>query len=380
MRKVLKRSVKFLPVIFTVAVILFTRYQYGHKMPSNEGHYEYWDYASQVFPSASFTSHGDREGCENVYDAEGNLLGTLVSSETTGNDIKGYAGPTPVLIAITPEEVIVGIKTLPSKESRNFISKVERSGFLEGFLGYSMSDAARRNVDAVTGATFTSRALARTITHAASVYSSVPEISEGNSSFGKEEIITLFIILAAVIAALTPLKGWGLLRTFVLLVSFLWFGILKGELISLERIVNWTVRGGSPQGAYGLLLVAVFSVVVSILFGKSLYCRYICPFGALQEFAGLIKIKKIKIPPSTFAVLARAKYILLLSAAGTLMFFPSADLSVMEPFKVFAFRTAGLFVFLFAGFFVFLSIFFCRPWCCFFCPTGAFLEIFRKKR
>ena len=79
---------------------------------------------------------------------------------TTGlcDDIIGFNGPTPVEISIV-DGVVTGIKALPNQETPRFFQRVLDGGLLEKLNGLTVEEARQTELDAVTGATFSSNAL-----------------------------------------------------------------------------------------------------------------------------------------------------------------------------------------------------------------------------
>ena len=98
-----------------------------------------------------------------VYDAGKNLLGYVVYSKPASDGIKGYAGETPLLIAFDKKMVILGVWLLPNKETPKFVQRVESTGYFDSWNGLTVKKALKKDVDAVSGATFTSRAVAQSL-------------------------------------------------------------------------------------------------------------------------------------------------------------------------------------------------------------------------
>lgn len=98
-----------------------------------------------------------------VYDANKKLLGYAVYSKPASDGIKGYNGETPVLIALSPKQVILGVWLLENKETPKFAKKVEDAGFYNNWNGLTVKQALKKEVDAVSGATYTSNAVAKSV-------------------------------------------------------------------------------------------------------------------------------------------------------------------------------------------------------------------------
>lgn len=98
-----------------------------------------------------------------VFDTKGNLLGYAVYSKPASDGIKGYAGETPVLIAFDKKKVITGVYLMPSQETPRYVQHVKESGFFNQWNGLTVKKALKKNVDTVSGATFTSRAVVQSV-------------------------------------------------------------------------------------------------------------------------------------------------------------------------------------------------------------------------
>ena len=98
-----------------------------------------------------------------VYDAQNKLLGYAIYSQPASNGIKGFAGETPVMIALNLKKKITGVYLLPCVESPNFVQRVRDAGFFNQWNGLSIKKAKKKKVDTVSGATYTSRAVAQSV-------------------------------------------------------------------------------------------------------------------------------------------------------------------------------------------------------------------------
>ena len=98
-----------------------------------------------------------------VYDAKGKLLGYAVYSKPASDGIKGYAGETPVMIALDKKQKITGVYLLPNVETPRFAQRVQEAGFYNNWNGLSIKEAKKKQVDTVSGATFTSRAVMQSV-------------------------------------------------------------------------------------------------------------------------------------------------------------------------------------------------------------------------
>ncbi len=85
-----------------------------------------------------------------------------VNTTELGASIIGYNGTTPVEISIY-KGTITKIKALPNHESPRYLQEVLDSGLLEKLVGKTVKEAKETQLDAVSGATYTSTALIQNI-------------------------------------------------------------------------------------------------------------------------------------------------------------------------------------------------------------------------
>jgi transcriptional regulator of nitric oxide reductase len=170
-----------------------------------------------------------------------------------------------------------------------------------------------------------------------------------------------------------------------------WYAQGQLSIVQITGAIKSVVAGGGLKSflydPVSLLLIA-FTFVTLVVWGRATFCGWLCPFGALQEFVGLlaraIKLPQRKLPPRVAKVLARSRYAILGVLALTAAVAPNAAVKLVEiePFKTsitvgfqrewpFLVWAIGL---LLAGAFVYK--FFCR----YLCPLGAALTLGGKLR
>ena len=81
----------------------------------------------------------------------------IVNTTTLSTDVIGYNGPTPLKIYIKADK-IDKIEALPNDETPRFFEMV-KTGLLNKWNGMTVKQAASANVDALTGATYSSNAV-----------------------------------------------------------------------------------------------------------------------------------------------------------------------------------------------------------------------------
>ena len=84
---------------------------------------------------------------------------TLVINTTElCKDVIGYDGPTPLVIKVV-KGVVVKVEALPNTESPSYFARVLQGGLLKAVVGKKVEEAAQMELDAVSGATYSSEAV-----------------------------------------------------------------------------------------------------------------------------------------------------------------------------------------------------------------------------
>lgn len=85
----------------------------------------------------------------------------VVNTTAIGSHVEGYNGPTPVKVYIKKNKV-VKVEVLKNQESPKYLAKVKQA-ILEKWNNLKVKNAAKQQVDAVTGATYTSEAIIKNV-------------------------------------------------------------------------------------------------------------------------------------------------------------------------------------------------------------------------
>lgn len=92
----------------------------------------------------------------------------IVNTTTLAQDVEGYNGPTPVEVYIRKNK-IVKVVPLKSQEGPKYVAKVKKD-MLPKYEQMNVKKGTVQDVDAVTGATFTSKAVQENIRRAVAYY------------------------------------------------------------------------------------------------------------------------------------------------------------------------------------------------------------------
>jgi len=296
----------------------------------------------------------------------------------------GYGGPVSVLTATDPAGKILKVQVVGyATETPSYIHSVLNGDFLKQFIGKSIGESLKigQDIDAVTGATYSSRGITNAVRQAghglgrSQLSMNITEPLEP-VKFGMKEIILVLLIAATIIGSRlkVPKLRWPVMICSIFIAGF-WFNCA----ISLANITS-ALMGFFPvlnQNLYWYIWVIGVPIII-FLSGKNLYCFWLCPFGGVQEI--LAKIGGGKLKCNLGVILQKTKYFIVWTALIIIFCLKSPGAGSYEPFGVlFGFRGNGgqwimLSVILIA------SLFIKRFWCFYFCPVGVINEMLIKLR
>ncbi|MDD5086023.1 MAG: FMN-binding protein [Candidatus Omnitrophica bacterium] len=129
----------------------------------------------KAFPSADQFSYKEefREGSPPVYKAfyidkdsgENVLLGYVLETHDWAPDEKGYRGPIKMVVGVDLDGKVVDLAIIEHGEDSPSLHEIEDGWFLKQFIGKRVSDDLEigKDIEAVSQATITSGAIARTL-------------------------------------------------------------------------------------------------------------------------------------------------------------------------------------------------------------------------
>lgn len=94
-----------------------------------------------------------------VKNASGKVIGTVLLSSPYSDEVSGFNGPTPLQIAMDGKGKIIEVRVLDNNETPNFLNRVINAGFLNSWNGLTAEEALNKEVDAVSGATYSSKGI-----------------------------------------------------------------------------------------------------------------------------------------------------------------------------------------------------------------------------
>lgn len=366
--------------IFSLLAILFVLMAYFVGKINNEANYKniLREYVSQVrleeISSAPLTYlvHDTTKGLPYLG------YGTLMSGQ-------GYGGKMKVVTFVNKEGKIKHIEILKQRETPSFYNKVLAKRFIENFIDKKAENnfIVGMDVDVVSGATITCKAISRAIAdgahHIGTEYLSMkPTWEEVIIKVGWKEGLLFIIILLSVFTIYKKNKN---LRVFNLSLGLLFLGFYTNGSISIS-LLSSAMMGNFPsiqENLFWWILIG-FAFLGPLILGKNFYCTSMCPFHALQILLNKISSFKITLPP-TMIKLTRFSTRRLLFVSLILIFLTAnSSLGSYEPFAMaFSLEGEGMHWYILPAALVgcfFISDFFCR----YFCPVGEIFKFFIKLR
>jgi NosR/NirI family nitrous oxide reductase transcriptional regulator len=121
--------------------------------------------AQRVFPTAErLGKRAPQQNSHPVLDGAGNLLGTVLRTSPDTDDLIGYSGPSDLVVGLNPTGGVEAVRLLTSQDTPSHVDAVNRSAsFWSRFQGWKPAEEPLPSIDAVSGSTLTSLALAEAI-------------------------------------------------------------------------------------------------------------------------------------------------------------------------------------------------------------------------
>ncbi|MFD1551761.1 hypothetical protein DNU06_02320 [Putridiphycobacter roseus] len=295
------------------------------------------------------------------------------------NQIQGYSGPINLGIFIDENAKITNMHHVSSHETVSYLKKIASTYYYDQYKNKSLKEI--HQIDAISGATITTKAMALTTTELVAMANPDPienlSDSMGLSNFQMVASLTLkWLIHISVIFILFLYAFQKKLRKskkFVLLtaaVCVIYIGFFLNDSFTYVTFMHPFI-GTSLSSFMGLY--ALF-VLLGAIWGKNTYCKHICPYGNIQRLQlhltkGLNKkffLKNKRIKQVRFTILF---FLVIGILAGY------RNLSHLEPFPyIFGFEVESLWFFIFSVVGLLMNWVYPMIWCRLLCPTGSILD------
>jgi len=352
--------------------------------------------------------------------------------------ISAYSGkPINTVIALGEDGVIKGINILHHEEPILVIgiSDGDMKTFVDQFAGKKTTDRIRVGaygregyvgIDGITGATITTMVLAssvnKSVHRVAQAYGiprsnapSMSGITPGPTTMLTREIpawefmweerafeLTVVALALLLLMAILFMQDWLVehtvlfhrLRVGYLLFTVFFIGYYCAAQLSVINLLAFfhSLAGGF---SWDTLLIApvvfllwAFVAISIILWGRGVYCGWLCPFGAAQDLisklANKLGFEGYRLPPRLHERLWAIKYFILIALVGLSLdsMINAARLAEVEPFKtafILHFNREPLYVVYAIGLLA-LSALNSKFYCKYLCPLGAGLSFVTRFR
>ena len=312
----------------------------------------------------------------------------VVNTRLLAKDVQGYGGPVPLRIHVSKSGVVDSIVAEPNAETPDFFNHA--STLFGQWQGKTVDEAAAMEVDAVTGATFSSRAIIANVQRGLAYAKQHAALGNASDVVGSAEasgvsasskgwtlggIAALIVVLmGAVVPLFVKNRRWHYVQ---LALNVVVLGLWTGTFVSYTLLMR-LFSGGVSLAIFGTLAAPLVMVLVAMLYPLAgrpgHYCAHICPFGSAQELAGKLTRRKPRISPRLNRALNMFRnvlwgvlMVLMLTATWTAWM-------DYELFTAFLYTSASAWVIALAVLFLVLSVWVPRPYCRFVCPTGSLLR------
>lgn len=309
----------------------------------------------------------------------------VVNTRVLAKDVQGYGGPVPLKIHIDKDGRLTAIEAEPNAESPSFFDRAKE--LFSRWQGKTIDEAMAEDVDAVSGATFSSKAIIRNVQRGLA-YAKQHGLADGGNGAQEESaertvatgwtLGSIVALIAVLLGAVVPLfTNNRRLHLVQLVVNVVVLGLWTGTFVSYTLFLR-LFAGGVSLSAIGTLAAPLLMLIVALLYplaGRSgHYCAHVCPFGSAQELAGKLSRRKLRITPRVLRVLTALRNLLWGVLMALLLTGTCSAWVDYELFTAFIYSSASVWVIVLAVLFLVLSVWVPRPYCRFVCPTGALMK------
>lgn len=309
----------------------------------------------------------------------------VVNTRVLAKDVQGYGGPVPLKIHIDKDGRLTAIEAEPNAESPSFFDRAKE--LFSRWQGKTIDEAMAEDVDAVSGATFSSKAIIRNVQRGLA-YAKQHGLADGGKGAQEESaertvatgwtLGSIVALIAVLLGAIVPLfYNNRRLHLVQLAVNVVVLGLWTGTFVSYTLFLR-IFAGGVSLSAIGALAAPLLMLIVALIYplaGRSgHYCANICPFGSAQELAGKLSRRKLRITPRVLKLLSVLRNLLWGVLMALLLTGTCTAWIDYELFTAFLYSSASVWVIVLAMLFLVLSVWVPRPYCRFVCPTGALMK------
>ena len=220
-----------------------------------------------------------------AYDANDKLAGFIFSSDDLAPNVRGFGGKINIAIFADANGKLLDFHIIRSNETPAYLDML--TNWLPSLKGRAIFAAQPfANVDAVTGATVSSKAILESL---ARIRQCLCDSSARPNRHPKKQPLLLagcrihrvtYLLIAFLLTLFVIYFGGFWSRLFVLVFNVFIGGIFFNAQFSTEQVaslLSFAIPLAAPTGVF---ILTIGAPLLAILFGN-IYCGYLCPFGAL---------------------------------------------------------------------------------------------------
>jgi Na+-translocating ferredoxin:NAD+ oxidoreductase RnfG subunit/sulfite exporter TauE/SafE len=340
----------------------------------------------------------DRRGQEREVAANEVLAVCICTSDLS--NVRGYGDEIPVLVAVDPRGTVKALRVLEdNRETPGYVRGLYAGTFPDSFLGKGSADPVvpGEDVDTLTGATISAWAVADSVRESlAKVCTRVLGLGPpggGRSALGRvlgsaDLYILVLFFAVAVFGATGRRMAWarelplGRIRVGLLTASVVYLGLVKGLYLTGGDLVRIATGRIPPlASAAPWFLLAGGTLVLVLVLGK-VYCAWICPFGALQEFLYRVVPPGLSASERVDRAARKVRWVVLAAFGLAVVVADNASVLSFEPLAA-AFVlpwNLGAPALVLLGALAICSALVERFYCKFICPLGGLVDLLTASR
>jgi len=293
-------------------------------------------------------------------------------------NVKGYAGPIDIGVAVGMDGTIRTVEHVFSMETTSYLNDIEKAGFYERFQSIPL-DGSTHDVDIVTGASLTTEGIAHSVSDLISIARESPleiYLDTEAAGFEIEPVLPItWIVDAILITALFVIAFSKVMRRSAKL--SLGFGIITIAYLGfyLNNSFTYATYTQPFLGVTWTYVLGIYAALVLLgaIWDGNSYCRHICPYGNVQRL--LVRFTplrgKLKVSNRVLEAIRWAITIALVTGIALGL----RDWGSYELFPdLFGFEILSSPWFWLSVAVVLVSAYYPMIWCRALCPTGAVLD------
>jgi hypothetical protein len=336
-----------------------------------------------VFPDAVRTEKSDEPFLHyKAFDDNGELIGAIILTDSIPPAVKGYIGEIGSVVGVTVYGRITLAAPARHLETPYYMDMITGSGLFKTMAGLDLTHPFP-DIDTVSGATVTSRAILRDVREASTMAARTlfglkvpPPVVHVKSQWTHWKTAVIALLLGISLMAGYAREG-KLFRNVVMALNLVGIGFILNTPLTLSawsRILTLNLPG--PENT--LLILIFLYILISTPFQGRTYCRFVCPFGALQQLADSLCPWQLTLPPGIVIHLPNIRRVILALLLFLAIGVGWEGFTEVEPFfSLFSLRLSSI-MWMMVIFLLMVSMFVRRFWCNAVCPTGTLLYILSR--